>query len=39
MKKILVVDDEPYFAKTIEATLDPKKYKVLAAGDGIATLT
>ncbi len=34
MKTILVVDDEPYFAKTIEATLDPKKYKVLAAEDG-----
>ncbi len=34
MKKILVVDDEAYFAKTIEATLDPKKYEVFAAEDG-----
>lgn len=34
MKKILVVDDEAYFAKTIEAALDSKKYKVITAGDG-----
>ncbi len=34
MKTILVVDDEDYFAKSIEATLDPKKYKVISAKDG-----
>ncbi len=34
MKTILIVDDEPYFAKTIEATLDPKDFKVVTAGDG-----
>lgn len=34
MKTILVVDDEPYFSKTIEATLDAKKYKVISAPDG-----
>ena len=34
MKTILVIDDESYFAKTIEATLDPKKYKVITALDG-----
>lgn len=34
MKTILVVDDEPYFSKTIEETLDGKKYKVMSAGDG-----
>ncbi len=34
MKTILVIDDEIYFSKTIEATMDPKKYKVLAAMDG-----
>ncbi len=38
MKKILVVDDEPYFAKTIGATLDPKKYMVIAAADGLEGL-
>ncbi len=38
MKKILVVDDEPYFAKTISATLDPRKYLVITAGDGIEGL-
>lgn len=34
MKTILVIDDEAYFAKTIEETLDQKKYKVLSAKDG-----
>ena len=34
MKKILVIDDEAYFCKTIQETLDPKKYTVLAAEDG-----
>ena len=34
MKKILVVDDELSFAKIIEATLDPKKYKIITALDG-----
>lgn len=34
MKTILVIDDESYFAKIIEATLDPKKYKVISAGSG-----
>ena len=34
MKTILVIDDESYFAKTIEATLDPKKYKVIKAENG-----
>lgn len=34
MKTILVVDDEPSFAKIIEATVDSKKYKVITALDG-----
>ena len=38
MKTILIIDDEAYFSKTVEATLDPKKYKVIAAIDGIEGL-
>lgn len=34
MKTILIIDDEEYFAKTIKEALDPKKYKVITAGDG-----
>ena len=34
MKTILVIDDEIYFSETIKATLDPKKYKVIAAMNG-----
>jgi DNA-binding response OmpR family regulator len=34
MKTILIIDDESYFAKSVEATLDPKKYKVIAAVNG-----
>jgi len=34
MKTILVIDDEDYFVKTIEATLDPKKYRVISAMGG-----
>lgn len=34
MKKILVIDDEDYFAKSVKATLDSKEYEVLAAIDG-----
>src|SRR3989344_1005392 len=34
MKTILIIDDEDYFAKTIEEVLDPKKYKVITAGNG-----
>ncbi len=38
MKTILVVDDEAYFPLTIKATLDPKKYKVISAVDGVEGL-
>ena len=34
MKTILIIDDEVYFSKTIAETLDPKKYKVIAAENG-----
>jgi DNA-binding response OmpR family regulator len=34
MKTILVVDDDPSFAKIIEATLDLKKYKIITALGG-----
>lgn len=34
MKTILIVDNEAYFAETIKATIDTKKYKITTAVDG-----
>jgi len=34
MKKILVIDDDPFFAKTLEASLPKGKYTLLTAEDG-----
>lgn len=34
MKKILVIDDDQFFAKTLEAALPKEKYLVVAAEDG-----
>lgn len=34
MKKILVVDDNVFFAKTVADSLPPDKYQVVAAEDG-----
>lgn len=38
MKKILVIDDDQFFPKTIEAALPKGKYKLLTAEDGEAGL-
>jgi len=34
MKKILVVDDDQFFAKTLEAALPKEKYSLVTAEDG-----
>ncbi len=34
MKKILIIDDDPFFAKNIKGVLDPKLYEVVSAADG-----
>jgi len=34
MKKILVIDDDQFFAKTLEAALPKDKYTLIAAEDG-----
>ncbi len=34
MKKILVIDDDPFFSKTLEAALPKDKYEVSHAEDG-----
>jgi len=34
MKKILVIDDDQFFAKTLEAALPKEKYQLIAAEDG-----
>ena len=34
MKKILVIDDDQFFSKTLEATLPAGKYTLLSAEDG-----
>jgi len=34
MKKILVVDDDQFFAKTLEAALPAHKYELISAEDG-----
>lgn len=34
MKKILVIDDDQFFAKTLEAALPKEKYSLVAAEDG-----
>ena len=34
MKKILVIDDDQFFGKTLEAALPSGKYEVVQAGDG-----
>lgn len=34
MKKILIVDDNVFFAKTVADSLSPDKYKVVMAEDG-----
>ena len=38
MKKILVIDDDQFFAKTLEAALPKEKYELIAAEDGEAGL-
>ncbi len=39
MKKILVIDDDQFFAKTLETALPKNKYELLAAEDGEVGLT
>ncbi len=34
MKKILIVDDDQFFPKTLGSMLDPKKYEIVYAPDG-----
>lgn len=34
MKKILVIDDDPFFGKTLEAALPVDKYTLVSAEDG-----
>lgn len=34
MKKILIVDDEPYIRELVSTTLKGDEYKILEAGDG-----
>jgi two-component system, chemotaxis family, chemotaxis protein CheY len=34
MKKILVIDDDQFFAKTLEAALPKEKYQLISAEDG-----
>jgi two-component system chemotaxis response regulator CheY len=34
MKKILVIDDDQFFSKTLEAALPPGKYSLVSAEDG-----
>lgn len=34
MKKILVIDDDQFFPKTLEAALDKEKYTLVSAEDG-----
>ena len=34
MKKILVIDDDQFFAKTLEAALPKERYELIAAEDG-----
>lgn len=34
MKTILIIDDEAYFAKTIEEAFDPAKYKIISTESG-----
>lgn len=34
MKKILVIDDDQFFGKTLEAALPKEKYQLVQAGDG-----
>jgi CheY-like chemotaxis protein len=38
MKKILVIDDDQFFSKTLEAALPAGKYSLLSAEDGEAGL-
>jgi len=38
MKKILVIDDDMTFVATIKASLDPAKYSVTSAGNGVEGL-
>ncbi len=38
MKKILVIDDDQFFPKTLEAALPKAKYKLISAEDGEAGL-
>mgnify|MGYP001568313863 FL=1 len=38
MKKILVIDDDMTFVAMIKAALDPKKYSVTNAGNGVEGL-
>ncbi len=39
LKKILVVDDDQSVAAFVSAALDPEKYEVVGAGDGLAGLS
>ncbi|MDB5244254.1 MAG: response regulator [Parcubacteria group bacterium] len=39
MKKILIVDDDMTFVAMMKAALDPKKYEVTSAGNGIEALS
>ncbi len=39
MKKILVIDDDQFFAKTLEAALPKEKYQLVQAEDGEAGLS
>lgn len=34
MKKILVIDDDQFFSKTLQAALSPEKYILVSAEDG-----
>jgi DNA-binding response OmpR family regulator len=36
MKKILVIDDDQFFSKTLESALSKEKYQVVSAPDGEA---
>ncbi len=38
MKKILVIDDDQFFSKTLQAALSPEKYILVSAEDGEAGL-
>src|SRR4051812_17595094 len=39
MRKILIVDDSPFYAKTISDSLPKKEYAVVVAKDGLEALT